>query len=121
VGRRARWRLRRYEGRARTHQNAAHRHESSSGAVKSGSMARMTDTADVRHDTIVVPKDMHIAQVRALAEHKAQAQVAEDERVFDLQLGPTAYPVGGDQGTGVEWPFSYQVVPPGGSAGARPR
>jgi hypothetical protein len=81
----------------------------------------MVKEPEVRHDTIVVPERMHLAQVRALAEQKAQAQVAADEMVVDLQLGPTAYPVGGEAGTEMAWPFSYQVLKPGGTAAARPR
>jgi hypothetical protein len=91
------------------------------GTDKSGSIGRMAHNPDVRHDAIVVPEHVSLAQVRGLAEQKAQAQVLEDEMVFDLQLGPTAHPVGGETGTEIEWPFSYQVVPPGGSAAARPR
>jgi hypothetical protein len=38
----------------------------------------MADASNVRHDTIVVPDTMSPAQVRALAERKAQAQVGDD-------------------------------------------
>ena len=37
----------------------------------------MADASNVRHDTIVVPETMSPAQVRALAERKAQAQVGD--------------------------------------------
>ncbi|MFN3006115.1 hypothetical protein [Mycolicibacterium wolinskyi] len=77
------------------------------------------DAPGVHHDTIVVPETMPSDQVKALAEQKAQSSVGEDDRVFDIQLG-TAHPVGGEHGTEVEWPYTYQVVPPGGSAAERP-
>jgi hypothetical protein len=38
----------------------------------------MADASIVRHDTIVVPEGMSPAQVRALAQRKAQAQVGDD-------------------------------------------
>ena len=41
----------------------------------------MADASNVRHDTIVVPETMSPAQVRALAERKAQAQVGDDDMV----------------------------------------
>jgi len=41
----------------------------------------MADASNVRHDTIVVPETMSPAQVRALAERKAQAQVGHDDMV----------------------------------------
>ncbi|WP_458319585.1 hypothetical protein [Mycolicibacterium brisbanense] len=53
--------------------------------------------------------------VRAAAYAKAQSMVGEDDWVEDLVLG-TGYPVGGEDGDQVEWPFTFQVVPPGGSA-----
>ncbi|WP_457142374.1 hypothetical protein [Mycobacterium sp. URHB0021] len=75
----------------------------------------MADASNVRHDTIVVPERMSSAQVRALAERKAQAQVSESDMVAILHLHGSR-PVGGEHGTGVEWRFSYQVIPPGGAA-----
>ena len=69
----------------------------------------------MRHDTIVVPERMSQARVRALAQRKAQAQVGDDERVAFLHLHGSR-PVGGESGTEVEWRYSYQVIPPGGSA-----
>jgi hypothetical protein len=45
---------------------------------------------------------------------RAQAKVRKGNRVFDLQLGESN-PVGGSQGTNVEWSYSYLVVQkPGG-------
>lgn len=41
----------------------------------------MADASNVRHDTIVVPDTMSPAQVRSLAEQKAQAQVGDDDIV----------------------------------------
>ena len=75
----------------------------------------MPDASNVRHDTIVVPERMSLAQVRALAERKAQAQVRKDETVAFLHLHGSRR-VGGEHGTEVEWRYSYQVMPPGGAA-----
>jgi hypothetical protein len=75
----------------------------------------MADASNVRHDTIVVPETMSPAQVRALAERKAQAQVGDDDMVAFLHLHGSR-PVGGEHGTEVEWRYSYQVIPPGGPA-----
>ena len=74
----------------------------------------MADASNVRHDTIVVPETMSPAQVRALAERKAQAQVGDDDMVAFLHLHGSR-PVGGEHGTEVEWRYSYQVIPPGGA------
>ena len=74
----------------------------------------MADASSVRHDTIVVPEMMSPAQVRALAERKAQSQVGEDETVAFLHLHGSR-PVG-EHGTEVEWRFSYKVIPPDGAA-----
>jgi hypothetical protein len=41
----------------------------------------MADASNVRHDTIVVPETISPAQVRALAQRKAQAQVGDDDTV----------------------------------------
>ena len=54
---------------------------------------------------------MSPAQVRALAERKAQAQVGDDDMVAFLYLHGSR-PVGGEYGTEVEWRYSYQVIPP---------
>src|SRR6478736_5673979 len=75
----------------------------------------MADASNVRHDTIVVPETMSPAQVRALAQRQAQAQVGNDDMVAFLHLHGSR-PVGGEHGTEVEWRYSYQVIPPGGSA-----
>src|SRR5260370_41584955 len=74
----------------------------------------MADASNVRHDTIVVPATMSPAQVRALAERKAQAQVGDDDMVAFLHLHGSR-PVGGEHGTEVEWRDSYPVGPPGGA------
>ena len=71
----------------------------------------MADGSNVRHDTIVVPETMSPAQVRPLAERKAQAQVGDDDMVAFVHLHGSR-PVGGE----VEWRYSYQVIPPGGPA-----
>ena len=75
----------------------------------------MADASNVRHDTIVVPETMSPAQVRALAERKAQAQVGDDDTVAFVHLHGSR-PVGGENGTEVEWRYSYQVIPRGGAA-----
>ena len=75
----------------------------------------MADASNVRHDTIVVPETMSPAQVRTLAERKAQAQVGDNDIVAFLHLHGSR-PVGGEHGTEVEWRYSYQVIPPGGPA-----
>jgi hypothetical protein len=74
----------------------------------------MANQPEVRNDKIRVPQRLPIYHVRALALQKAQAKVGKGNKVSDLQLGD-GNPVGGNQGTDVEWSFSYQVVPkPGG-------
>ena len=75
----------------------------------------MADASKVRHDTIVVPETMGPAQVTALAQRRAQAQVGDDDTVAFLHLhGSRA--VSGEYGTEVEWRYSYQVISPGGAA-----
>jgi hypothetical protein len=69
----------------------------------------MADASNVRHDTIVVPETMSPAQVRALAERKAQAQVGDDDMVAFLHLHGSR-PVGGEHGTEVEWRYSYHTL-----------
>ena len=93
-----------------------------SGRVSSGNRSphlpqpgAMADASNVRHDTIVVPETMSPAQVRTLAERKAQAQVGDDDMVAFLHLHGSR-PVGGEHGTEIEWRYSYQVIPPGGPA-----
>lgn len=82
----------------------------------------MADTSNVRHDTIVVPETMSPADVRAVAERKAQAQVGVDAMAAFLYLHGSRS-VGGEHGTEVEWRYSYQVIPPtqphdGGGSGS---
>ena len=74
----------------------------------------MADASNVRHDTIVVPETMSPAQVRALAQRKAQAQVGDDDAIAFLHRHGS-WPVGGEYGTEVEWRYSYQVIPRGGA------
>jgi hypothetical protein len=50
----------------------------------------MADASNVRRDTIVVPETMSPAQVRALAQRKAQAQVGDDDMVAFLDHGRSA-------------------------------
>ena len=92
------------------------------GRVSSGTEAldvpqpgAMADSSNVRHDTIVVPETITPAQVRALAQRKAQAQVGDDDMVAFLHLHGSR-PVGGEHGTEVEWRYSYQVIAPGAAA-----
>jgi hypothetical protein len=72
----------------------------------------MADASNVRRDTIVVPETMGPAQVRELAQRKAQAQVGDNDAVAFLHLHGSR-PVGGEHGTEVEWRYSYQVIAPG--------
>jgi len=77
-------------------------------------MCSMANQPEVRNDKITVPRRLPIYHVRALALQKAQAKVRKGNKVSDLQLGDSN-PVGGSQGTDVEWSYSYQVVQkPGG-------
>jgi hypothetical protein len=80
-------------------------------------MSDMADQPDVKYDTIVVPEQMlnHPAQAQRLAEQKAKSLVGPDEWIAFVHLG-TAYPVGGEDATEVEWGFTYRVVPPSGAA-----
>jgi hypothetical protein len=48
----------------------------------------MADASNVRHDTIVVPETISPAQVRALAQRKAQAQVGDDDTVAFCEVVP---------------------------------
>ena len=63
--------------------------------VTPGKLSEAAATWSVRHDTIVVPETMSPAQVRALAEAKAQAQVGDDDMVAFLHLHGSR-PVGGE-------------------------
>ena len=75
----------------------------------------MADSSNVRHDTIVVPETVTPAQVRALAQRKAEGQVGDDDTVAFLHLHGSR-PVGGEHGSEVEWRYSYQVIAPGAAA-----
>jgi hypothetical protein len=69
----------------------------------------MPDQPEVRDDKITVPQRLPIGHVRALALQKAQRKVRKGDKVADLQLGDSK-PVGGGDGTDVEWSYRYQVV-----------
>lgn len=58
----------------------------------------------------MVPDGMTPAEVRILAEQKAQSQVPEGQRVVFLYLHG-ATPVAGVDGGSVEWRYSYQSIP----------
>jgi hypothetical protein len=79
----------------------------------------MADASNVRRDTIVVPARMSPAQVRKLAERKAQTKVGDDDIVAFVYLHGSQ-PVGGESGTEVEWRYSYQVIPPGDTVADTP-
>jgi hypothetical protein len=71
---------------------------------QSGAMA---DAANVRHDTIVVPERMSPAQLRALAQRQAQAQVGDIDMAAFVHLHGS-WPVGGEHGTEAERRYSYR-------------
>src|SRR5215204_3776758 len=102
-------------GRARTITVVWGRVSSGHGSPHLPQPGAMADASNVRHDTIVVPETMSPAQVRELAQRKAQAQVGDDDMVAFLHLHGSR-PVGGEHGTEVEWRYSYQVIPPGDPA-----
>jgi hypothetical protein len=70
----------------------------------------MADHA-VQHDRIIVPEGTNPAEVRVLAEHKAQSQLPQGYRVAFLYLHG-ASPVPDSQQASLEWRYSYQSVPP---------
>jgi len=80
----------------------------------------MASEPEMRHDKITLPERMSTTQAHALAMQKAHAKAGKGNKVPDLQLGDSIA-VGGNQGTDVEWSFSYQVVlaEPGAQAKAR--
>ncbi len=63
----------------------------------------------VEHDRIMVPEGMTPAEVRVLAEQKAQGVVPEGHRVVFLYLHG-ATPVADEGGNRMEWRYSYQAV-----------
>ena len=75
----------------------------------------MADASNVRHDTIGVPETMSPAEITALAQRRAQAQVSDDDTVAFLHLHGSRK-VSGERGNEVEWRFSYQVIRRGGAA-----
>ena len=110
---RTRWLRRRWSTcRSRLDEGACHRETEALNLPQPSAMA---DASNVRRDTIVVPETMSPAQVRELAQRKAQAQVGDDDAVVFLHLHGSR-PVGGEHGTEVEWRYSYQVIAPGGAA-----
>jgi hypothetical protein len=70
----------------------------------------MADHA-VQHDRIIVSEETSPAEVRVLAEQKAQSQVPQGYRVAFLYLHG-ATPAGGGDHASLEWRFSYQSIPP---------
>jgi len=68
----------------------------------------------VEHDRIMVPKAMTPAEVRVLAEQQAKSKLAEGYRVVFLYLHG-ARPITGDDGSQVEWRYSYQRIRADGS------
>lgn len=76
----------------------------------------MANASRVHHDTIVVPVTMSAAQVRALAQRKANAQAGEDAAVAFVHLHGSR-PLGAEE---VEWRYSYQVIPPDDAATSTP-
>ena len=97
--------------RSRLDEGACHRETEALNLPQPSAMA---DASNVRRDTIVVPETMSPAQVRELAQRKAEAQVGDDGAVAFLHLHGSR-PVGGEHGTEVEWRYSYQVIAPGGA------
>ena len=69
----------------------------------------MANQTEVRTDKITVPQRMNETQVKALAMQKAQYKVRGGKSISELHLGDSS-PVTGDQGSEVEWSYSYHVV-----------
>lgn len=74
----------------------------------------MSSQPEVRSDKITVPQRLPVGHVRALALQKAQRKVRRGHTVADLQLDDSK-PVGGNEGSDVEWSYRYQVVQKPGS------
>jgi hypothetical protein len=72
-----------------------------------------------RHGEVLVTEGTPGDVVRAAAHAKAQSMVGEDDWVENLQLG-SGHPVGGEHGNQVAWPFTFEVLPPGGSVARSP-
>jgi hypothetical protein len=75
----------------------------------------MGNASEVRHDTVTVPAGVSPAEVKALAEQKAQSQVAGGERISFVHLHGSR-PAPGSAGSEVEWRYSYHVIPSDGTA-----
>ena len=70
----------------------------------------MGNASEVRHDTVTVPAGVSPAEVKAIAERKAQSQASRGERISFVHLhGSRAAP--GSSGDEVEWRYSYHVIP----------
>jgi len=69
---------------------------------------------DIRRGKIRQPIGTNPTVVLQAAELDARSRLAEGEEIFDLRLGP-GVTVKGD--AVMEWPYSHQVVKPGGRRG----
>lgn len=65
-----------------------------------------------RHGEVLVTEGTPIEYVKAAAYAKAQSMVGEGQWIDNLELG-TGYPIGGEDGTMVLWPFTFDVKPAG--------
>jgi hypothetical protein len=75
----------------------------------------MGNASEVRHDTLTVPAGVSPAEVKALAERKAQSQVSSGERISFVHLHGSR-PAAGSSGSEMEWRYSYHVIPSAGTA-----
>jgi hypothetical protein len=75
----------------------------------------MGNASEVRHDTVTVPAGVSPAEVKVLAERKAQSQVSSGEQISFVHLHGSR-PVPGSSGSEVEWRYSYHVIPSDGTA-----
>jgi len=75
----------------------------------------MGNASEVRRDTVTVPAGMSPADVKALAERKAQSQVSSGERISFVHLHGSR-PAPGSSGAELEWRYSYHVIPSDGTA-----
>lgn len=71
--------------------------------------------ADKQHGEVLVTEGTPGEIVKVAAYAKAQSMVAEGQWVDNLELG-TGRPVGGENGTHVLWPFTFEVSPGGDTA-----
>jgi hypothetical protein len=75
----------------------------------------MGRASEVRHDTITVKAGASPAEVKALAEQKAQSQVNSGERISFVHLHGSR-PAPGSSGSEIEWRYSYHVTRSDGTA-----